>query len=312
MEIRIDEFRRMRFILVETDAGALLFPQEVIVTKAPLNKTRSARPFLKWAGGKSQLLPRLLPQVPRTYKKYYEPFAGGAALFFSLQPEKAELWDINPELVNCYQVLQRQPEELIEALKKHRYEKEYYYQIRTQDRAADFMQQPAVIRAARFLYLNKTCFNGLYRVNAAGHFNVPFGRYSNPKIVDEANLRACSAALQGTQIRHEHYSKIEEVAEAGDFVYFDPPYAPLSDTANFTTYSKDGFSEQDQRALAALCQRLSQRGVNFILSNSSSPLMVELYRDFPLQLVPVSRAINSKATARGKISEIVVTNLINA
>jgi DNA adenine methylase len=199
-------------------------------------------------------------------------------------------------------------ESLIRELAQHRYEEDYYYAVREWDRKEEFSSLPAVARAARFIYLNKTCFNGLYRVNSKGHFNVPFGHYSNPTIVDSDNLRECSRALARAELVVSDYALIVDQVEKGDFVYFDPPYAPLSVTSSFTAYTKQGFSQTDQEALREVCHRLDKKGAHFMLSNSSNALMQELYRDFTVQMVSANRAINSKATERGPVQEIIVTN----
>jgi DNA adenine methylase len=233
---------------------------------------------------------------------------GGAALFFHVAPHEAYLADTNPELVGCYKVVRDNVEGLIKELGSHRYDEEYYYSVREWDRKEDFSSLPCVVRAARFIYLNKTCFNGLYRVNSKGYFNVPFGRYSNPKIVDADNLRECSRALARAEIVVSDYAAIVDHVEKGDFVYFDPPYAPLSVTSSFTAYTKQGFDSSDQEALREVCYRLDKKGVFFMLSNSSTPEMLELYKDFTITSVLASRAINSKASDRGPVSEIIVTN----
>ncbi|MGB7416719.1 MAG: DNA adenine methylase, partial [Thermosynechococcaceae cyanobacterium] len=235
----------------------------------------SARPFLKWAGGKKQLLPELLPRIPQTFDRYFEPFIGGGALFFALQPEQAILSDINPDLINVYQVIQSDVESLIQDLKQHRHEKDYFYKLRSVDRTKTYKSWSPVRKASRLIYLNKTCFNGLFRVNSKGQFNTPFGSYKNPTIVDEANLRACSTALQTTQICLRSFERIFEDAKAEDFVYFDPPYIPLSTTASFTGYSKSGFNMEMQIKLRDVCLALHKRGTKFMVSNSSAPLIFE-------------------------------------
>ncbi len=273
----------------------------------PAPETR-ARPFVKWAGGKGQLLPELFKRLPKKFSRYCEPFVGGGAFFFSLRPERALLSDVNQELVLAYQVIRDDVEALIEELKVHRYEKEYYYSVREWDRQEEYSRMPAVKKAARFIFLNKTCFNGLHRVNSKGHFNVPFGEYSNPTIVDAENLRRCSQALAQTQVELSDYLSLEAQLAEGDFVYFDPPYAPLSATSSFTSYTVDGFDSNDQVALRDLCHRLSEKGVLFMLSNSSSMWIRELYDSFHVHSVSAARAINSKASQRGPVEELIVTN----
>jgi len=268
----------------------------------------SCRPFLKWAGGKTQLLPHLVHRIPNSFNRYIEPFIGGGALFFALQPRISLLADCNQELINCYQVVRSDVEALIEELKIFRYEKEMYYEVREWDRRADFGQMSRVKRAARLIYLNKTCFNGLYRVNSKGHFNVPFGSYTDPTIVDPENLRACSSVLQRAIIQTGNFEQILEIAETGDFVYFDPPYAPTSDTADFTSYSKDGFDDSAQELLLLVCLQLNQRGVKWMVSNSNTPIIQELYRGFKIEPIVASRAINSKASKRGAVIELLIRN----
>lgn len=268
----------------------------------------SCRPFLKWAGGKTQLLPHLVHRIPNSFNRYIEPFIGGGALFFALQPRISLLADCNQELISCYQVVRSDVDALIEELKGFRYEKEMYYEVREWDRKPDFGQMSRVKRAARLIYLNKTCFNGLYRVNSKGHFNVPFGSYSDPTIVDPENLRACSTVLQRAIIQSGNFEQVLEIAEAGDFVYFDPPYAPTSDTADFTSYSKDGFDDAAQELLLLVCLQLNQRGVKWMVSNSNTPIIQELYRGFKVEPIIASRAINSKASKRGAVIELLIRN----
>ncbi|MGF1588699.1 MAG: DNA adenine methylase [Pleurocapsa sp.] len=267
-----------------------------------------AKPFVKWVGGKTQLLPELKVRIPSDLAKYFEPFAGGGALFFNLQPEHSTLIDINEELTNAYRVIKYLTEELIADLKRHIYEKDYYYQIRNVDRRCEYKSWSDVQRASRLIYLNKTCFNGLYRVNSKGEFNTPIGQYKNPKIVDEINLRACSQALQKAEIVNASFLEVEEKVWGDDFVYFDPPYAPLNATSNFTGYSQKGFDDQMQLDLRNLCDRLNAKGVRFMVSNSNAPLILDLYDNYKIELVYATRAINSKGHKRGKIPEVIITN----
>ena len=266
------------------------------------------KPFLKWVGGKRKLLPELVKRIPANYATYYEPFMGGAALFWHLQPSKAVLSDINPELVNTYQCIQQDVEALIVDLQQHYYDRDYYYQLRNCDRLDEYATWTNVRRASRFIFLNKTCFNGLYRVNSQGQYNVPFGKYKNPKIVDAVNLRACSQALQNTTIVWGSFLDLEFKITPQDFVYFDPPYIPLNTTSSFTSYSSEGFNNTMQVELRDLCRRLNERGVKFLLSNSAAPLVFELYAEFEIELVDMTRAINSKGDKRGKIKEVLIGN----
>lgn len=267
-----------------------------------------AHPVLKWVGGKTQLLPDLLARLPATFAAYHEPFVGGAALFFTLaaQSRLTTTWlsDINPALIDTYTALRDCPDAVIASLRQHRYEKDYYYQIRALNPAELSLPE----RAARLIYLNKTCYNGLYRENKAGQFNVPFGRYSNPLICDEPNLQAASRVLQGVDLAVRPFDSVLERAQPGDLVYFDPPYHPISATANFTTYNKDGFNEADQIRLRDVAADLDRRGVTILLSNSDTPFIRDLYADFSIATVYANRAINTKATARGKVAEVLISN----
>ena len=268
----------------------------------------NVKPFVKWVGGKTQLLPKLTSRIPDYFFRYFEPFIGGGALFFHLQPEQSTLIDINEELTNAYRVIKYKTDELIADLRKHIYEKDYYYQIRNVDRTKEYKHWSDVRRASRLVYLNRTCFNGLYRVNSRGEFNTPIGRYKNPKIVDEINLKACSQALQRAEIINSSFLEVEERVSSNDFVYFDPPYAPLNATSNFTGYSQKGFDNQMQLKLRDLCDRLNKKGVRFMVSNSNVPLILDLYQDYKIESIYASRAINSKGNKRGKIPEVIVTN----
>ena len=268
----------------------------------------SCRPFVKWVGGKSQLLPELLARVPENYNHYFEPFVGGGALFFALQPQNAKLSDINTELINCYKCVKSNITELIKELEKHIYDKDYFYKMRNVDRTEEYLSWSSTKKAARLIYLNKTCFNGLYRVNSKGQFNTPFGRHSNPKIVDKKNLLTCRSALKNAKISEQSFLKITKDAQSNDFVYFDPPYVPLNDTSYFTSYSKDGFGPEEQTQLRDTCKFLDQKDVKFMASNSSTDFVKELYQDFKIEAVQAKRAINSKGTKRGKIEEVIIRN----
>ena len=267
-----------------------------------------ARPVLKWAGGKRQLLPELLRRLPPRFGAYHEPFVGGGALFFALATQgrlgQVYLTDANTSLIADYMALRDEVDEVIAAMRRHRYDRDHYYAVRAL-RPED-LSLPE--RAARILYLNKTCYNGLYRENRAGQFNVPFGRYANPTICDEPNLRAASAVLHGVDIAQRHFSTVLDYARPGDFVYFDPPYDPLSATANFTGYDRRGFGPDDQRQLRDVFAALAGRGVRAMLSNSDTPFIRELYAGFPLQQVFVGRAVNSRVEGRGKVAEVIITS----
>lgn len=277
-----------------------LVPSQVSIDVAP-------RPFLKWAGGKGRLIPQYQPFLPArdTFHTYYEPFLGGGAIFFHLLPRRAYLMDINPELVNVYQQVRDNVERVIELLQQHklRHCKTYYYEVRSH-----FSGTPAE-RAARLIYLNRTCFNGLYRENSQGHFNVPMGSYKNPQICHSDLLRAVSFALQGTRIEVRSFeSLVDRVIKPSDFVYFDPPYYPLSATSKFTSYNRDAFTEDDHIRLRDVFATLAQRGVPVMLSNSDCPFVRELYTGFNIHTISAIRAINANTQRRGKITEVLVTS----
>ncbi|MEZ4267440.1 MAG: DNA adenine methylase [Myxococcota bacterium] len=262
----------------------------------------AAQPIVKWAGGKRRIMADLCSRLPARYDRYFEPFFGGGALFFQLQPEIARISDVNGELVNLYQVTRDQVEALIDDLQRHRYERTYYYAMR----ATDPNTLTPVQRASRTIYLNRTCFNGLYRVNRRGQFNVPMGRYQDPVICQPERLRAVSALLASTDIRQADFSWVLDEARPGDFVYFDPPYQPLSPTANFTSYASGDFSEKDQAHLAEVYAALARRGVNCMLSNSDTPLVRELYADFRCDQVFAPRAISRDGGSRQAVAEVIV------
>jgi DNA adenine methylase len=263
-----------------------------------------ARPFLKWAGGKGQLVETYSRYFPAAYGAYLEPFLGGGAVFFSLRPPRAILSDANDELVDTYKVVKHAAEELIRSLRKHENDHDYYYAIRALDPAA----LPSVERASRFIYLNRTCYNGLYRVNRKGRFNVPFGSYKNPRICDEEGLRAASAALRGAVLKCGDFEEVSALAKPDDFVYLDPPYDPVSQTASFTSYFREAFTEEEQRRLAETYRRLDRRGCLLMLSNSDTPLVRDLYSGFNLVSLEARRAINCKSDRRGPVPELLILN----
>jgi len=265
-------------------------------------------PIVKWVGGKRQLMFELLKNMPENYNRYFEPFIGGGALFFELQPDNAYISDMNEELINLYQVVRDNVGELITDLQKHDIAKEYFMEIRNIDRTKEYKKWSNVKKASRFIYLNRTCFNGMYRVNSKGEFNVPFGHYKNPRILDENNLINCSKLLQKTEINHADFSEILKKVKKGDFVYFDPPYVPLSETSSFTSYTKDGFDIDMQFKLRETCDELDSKGVKFLLSNSDTKLVNELYENYNIKKVFASRQINANTDGRGKITEVLVRN----
>lgn len=277
-----------------------------------LNEVLRLEPFLKWAGGKGHLISQYADYFPAEYTGYHEPFLGGGAVFFYLAPNcPCYLSDNNPELINVYTVVRDHVEELIKKLKQ--LEKEYYTlpeELRKQHfleiRSKSFKDR--ISRAMRTIYLNKTCFNGLYRVNRKGQFNVPFGRYKNPTICDEQRLRAASGALQNKVIEIRDFRTTAASARAGDFVYFDPPYHPLSETANFTSYTDTGFNEQDQRDLAELARELSRSGCKVMISNSDTRFIREIYEGFRQIKIKARRSINCRPERRGIINELLILN----
>ncbi len=277
-----------------------------------VNNNKLVSPFLKWVGGKRQLLPSIIKQLPVKIKdlKYIEPFIGGGALLFYLQPKTAIINDFNAELINVYVVVKNNLEELITDLKKHKNEAEYFYKIRSIDRTEDFKKLSAVQRASRVIYLNKTCFNGLYRVNNAGEFNSPFGSYKNPNIVNEPTLKAVNKFLNTNEIEIHSgdYSEILKQVDQKCFVYLDPPYHPISETSNFSGYTQGGWNMYDQIDLKTACDELNKKGIKFLLSNSSAEFIKDLYKDYKIIIVKANRAINSNGADRGEIEEVLIKN----
>lgn len=292
---------------------------------------RKAKPFIKWVGGKTQLIEQINNIIPDDFKDlndvvYVEPFIGGGAMFFymiqkytNINKNKSIINDANNQLVNCYRMVQNNPQELIDVLKKLQ---DQYYSLTEEDRSQLFynvrtafnaFNLSSIELAAYFIFLNKTCFNGLYRVNKNGKFNVPFGKYKNPKIVDEEVFNEDSELLNGVRILNEDYSKtLDRISEDEKNVlfYFDPPYRPLNRTSSFTSYTSGGFNDAEQRRLKSFCDKINNRGFKFILSNSkcSDAFFEDLYKDYRIEEVKAGRSINSDGKNRGKISEILVTN----
>lgn len=269
------------------------------------------RPVLKWVGGKTQLLNEIQKRLPSKINKYYEPFVGGGAVCFYFEFEKATINDFNSELINLYNVIKTKPYELIAELKKHVNNSEYYYQIRSLDREKEnFQKLSEVERASRIIFLNKTCFNGLYRVNSKGEFNVPFGKYTNPKICDEENLLELSNYFNkhDIEITNLDFEDFLKNVQKDDFVYLDPPYEPITETSSFANYNANGFSQEEQKRLKKVCDELTQKNVKWLLSNSASPFILELYKDYKIEFVKAKRSINSKGDKRGPINEILIKN----
>lgn len=269
-------------------------------------------PFLKWVGGKRQLIPEIKNILPKgvSNRLYYEPFIGGGALFFDLQPKYAIINDYNEELINVYRVIRDKPNELIEDLKTHKNTAEYFYEIRAIDRQPNFNNLTDVKRASRIIYLNKTCYNGLYRVNNAGEFNSPFGKYKNPNIVNEPVIKAVSKYLNSAkvQIFNDDYEVILRDIPTNSFVYLDPPYHPISESSNFTGYIQGGWNEKDQLRLRDVCNILNSKGIKFLLSNSASNFIKEIYSGYNIHIVQANRAVNSDSSKRGQVDEFLISN----
>ena len=269
--------------------------------------------FVKWAGGKLQLIEQFKPLFPKEIKRYFEPFVGSGAVAFyviqKFQPKEAVLSDINDELITAFNVIKTDTEPIINKLKEHKknhltQKKDYYYQIRQMDPS----KLTKLEKAARFIYLNKTCFNGLYRVNSKGQFNVPMGSYKNPDIVQAEKLRMISNLLKNVKAKKMSFECVVKLAKKGDFIYFDPPYYPLKKGKSFTTYTKHNFLENEQKKLADVFKQLDKKGCKVMLSNSDTQFIKKLYQDYTIHIVKASRVINSNSTERGKIKEVVITN----
>ncbi len=269
-------------------------------------------PILKWVGGKRQLLGDIQNLVPGQINTYYEPFVGGGAVFMHLRLPNVVINDYNAELINLYRVVRDFPDELIEELKEYRVKNtsDDYYAIRNIDRTEAFESWDYIQRAARTVYLNRTCFNGLYRVNSKGEFNVPYGKYVNPCILNEDAILELSQYLNenNVTIQNGDYKNVTINAVPGDFVYFDPPYMPVSETSSFTSYTSNGFGEQEQIDLKQECDRLNALGVNFLLSNSASPFILDLYSNYDITIVKAKRNINANGNGRGAVDEVLVHN----
>lgn len=274
-----------------------------------------ASPILKWVGGKGRLLTELRARRPLGYKRYFEPFAGGGALFFDLEPVNAVIADTNEALIDVYLGVARDVEGVIEMLKVHQrahfHDEKYYYMIREAWNDGGWLDDRGA-RAAAFIYMNKTCFNGLWRVNKSGKFNTPRGDYKNPKILDEETLRVASKLLAKATVNVEGYGATTSAAKPGDFVYMDPPYDPLSDTSNFTAYNKEGFGKEQQKLLADHARMLANRGVHVMLSNNDTPYIRSLYDDFHIDTVQCGRSISSKGTKRGPVNEVIMTSYVTS
>lgn len=273
-------------------------------------KNALVKPILKWAGGKRQLLDDILPLLPKAPNLYVEPFVGGAAVLLAKQPAHARVNDYNAELINVYTVVRDEPDALLEKLRNHDKENssDYYYEVRALDREPGFADMSDVERAARIIYLNKTCFNGLYRVNSAGQINSPYGRYKHPNIINEPGIRALSKYLQGdVTLTCGDYAEALCDLPKGSFAYLDPPYMPLSQTSAFTGYTEGGFGYDEQIRLRDECIKLRDQGIHFLESNSDCPEIRELYADFTVRTVKAKRAINSRGDRRGIVNEVLIS-----
>lgn len=272
----------------------------------------SAAPIIKWAGGKTRLLPRLRARMPARFNRYYEPFVGGAALFFDLSPQTARIGDVNEGLVTLYRAITTALDDVVRVILDHKArhsDLSYYYDVRDRwnDPTVRLAMTPAEV-GGTFIYLNKTCYNGLWRENKRGGFNVPRGNYVDPPILDKLALVAARDALLRATIGHGPYQETTADAAAGDFVYFDPPYDPLSDTSNFTSYAASPFGKPQQRELSEHARALDSRGTFVMVSNNDTPYVRDLYQDFVIDTVPCGRSINSKADRRGKVDEVIITS----
>ena len=267
-------------------------------------------PIVKWVGGKRQLLADIMPLIDRNCSTYVEPFVGGGAVFFELQPKKAIINDYNSELINVYTTVRDFPEQLIKKLEEHKNKnsEEYFYELRAFDRKSEYASMSRVEKAARIIYLNKTCYNGLYRVNAAGQFNSPYGKYKNPNIVNATTIKAMSKYLQNPQIKIKEgdYRDALKGLRKGAFVYLDPPYMPISSSSSFTGYTENGFSYEQQVELKKECDKLREKGIAFLQSNSDCKEIRELYKEYDIKTVQAKRTINSNANKRSEISEVLI------
>ena len=274
-------------------------------------KNLMLKPILKWVGGKRQLLAEIVPLVPKNPTLYVEPFIGGAAVLLNIQPQQARINDFNEELINVYITVRDNPNELLKQLRVHeeKNSRDYYYETRALDREPSFRELTNVERAARIIYLNKTCYNGLFRVNAAGQLNVPYGRYKHPNIVNEPAIRALSTYLNNDDIdiRCGDFATILEDLPEGSFVYLDPPYMPISATSAFTGYTEGGFGYDEQVRLRDECIKLKEQGIAFLQSNSDCDEIRDLYDEFTIKTVQAKRAINSDGEGRGAVSEVLIS-----
>jgi DNA adenine methylase len=276
-----------------------------------MKKNALIQPFLKWAGGKRYLVPEIKKRLPKHHTLYHEPFIGGGAVLFALQPANAVINDLNSEIINVYKVVKNHTDELIDSLKKHKNSSKYFYDLRSKDRdEKKFNKLSNIDKAARIIYLNKTCFNGLFRVNSQGQFNAPFGNYKNPNYINSEVVKAVGSFLRNNKIEicNESFEQMLPKIGKDSFVYIDPPYDPVSDTASFTGYNLDKFGRDEQIKLRKFCDEIHVKKANFLLSNSATDFIKDLYKGYKIDIVKVPRLINSDASKRGKIDEVLVRN----
>ncbi len=282
-----------------------------IIDGDTMQKNKLVSPVVKWVGGKRQLLGEIIPLIPKSFSSYAEPFLGGGAVLFALQPNKAIINDLNSDLITMYKVIKEHPDELIADLGTHINSQPYFYSLRDIDRDKEaYSLLSDVKKASRLIYLNKTCYNGLFRVNSAGEFNTPFGHYKNPNIVNEPVIRAVSNYFNKAQITFfsQDFAKVLDTLKKGCFVYLDPPYDPVSDTASFTGYNKGGFDRDEQLRLKECCDFLTKRNIKFMLSNSATEYIKDIYCDYNITFVKATRAVNSDGAKRGAVDEVIIRN----
>ena len=281
---------------------------------SPKMVTSPPKPFVKWAGGKTQIMAELQRQIPKQFNRYYEPFVGGGALLFQLLPKDAIINDINRDLYHAFRCLGNESwfYKLVDELNQHEINNNetYYYDIRNWDREDGFSKLPSYKKAARLIYLNKACYNGLYRVNGEGYFNVPFGKKSKVIAYSRDNLVSIHQYFKTNRIiiKNQDFEKVVASAKKGDFVYFDPPYDTYDEKTTFTTYSKSDFGKEEQKRLAKVFTELSNRGVQVMLSNHNTPFIQELYSSYNIKVIKARRIINSNPLGRGHVEEVIITN----
>ncbi|MBL4613538.1 MAG: Dam family site-specific DNA-(adenine-N6)-methyltransferase [Magnetovibrio sp.] len=268
------------------------------------------RPFLRWPGGKRRLLREIQKRLPKHYKGYFEPFIGGGALFFAQRPGFGYIGDFNPEVANAYSVIKHKPAQLIHEVARHRNTETHYYALRNVDRDPEYRQWTDVQRAARFVFLNRTCFNGICRMNRRGQLNMGYGHLKKPTIMRPDDIWAAHHALRTIRVAHASFEEVLKLARPGDFVYFDPPYVPLSATASFTAYTAGGFGVEQQRDLWRVCVKLHRKGVKWMVSNSFTPIVVDLWRAFHVDTVMAPRSNGVGLNARRPVREVLITNYV--